>query len=167
MPRRSHSSCNARASLPSTPTVTASSVDGRVALAYAKARRVGLWIFDTSTIAWLRAGSTCGGGVNVLQVVDLANISQPRLAQSYPLSGPQGLGVDGQQLFVCDADGLRVFDTSQTPRLTQRQFFPVKVVDVIPNGGTLLAIGADGLYQYDYRGAQLKQLSFLPVTPQL
>ncbi len=60
MPRRSHSSCSLRASSPSTPTVIASSVEGRVARAYAIARMVGLWIFETSTIAWLRAGSMAG-----------------------------------------------------------------------------------------------------------
>lgn len=113
----------------------------------------------------LRTGGRCGGGPNQLQVIDLTTLSQPRLARSYPLSGPQGLGVDGQQLFVCDSDGLRVFDTSRAPQLTQQQFFPVQVSDVIPNGGTLLAIGAAGLYQYRYSGGTLQQLSLLPVTP--
>lgn len=114
----------------------------------------------------LRSGRSCGGGVNQLQVIDLTNLSQPRLAQSYPMLGPQGLGVDGNQLFVCDIDGLKVFDTSQAPVLTQKQFFPIQVVDVIPDNGTLLAIGAAGLYQYSYTGTTLQQLSLLPITPQ-
>ncbi|SHL78837.1 LVIVD repeat-containing protein [Hymenobacter psychrotolerans] len=114
----------------------------------------------------LRSGRSCGGGVNQLQVIDLTNLSQPRLAQTYPMLGPQGLGVDGNQLFVCDIDGLKVFDTSQAPVLTQKQFFPIQVVDVIPDNGTLLAIGAAGLYQYSYTGATLQQLSLLPITPQ-
>ena len=113
----------------------------------------------------LRNGRNCGGGANQLQVIDLNNMSQPRLAQTYPMSGPQGLGVDGNQLFVCDSDGLKVFDTSQAPVLTQQQFFPVQVVDVIPDGGTLMAIGSAGLYQYSYSGTTLQQLSLLPITP--
>ena len=58
IPRRSHSACSARVSSGSTLTVTASSVEGRIARAYATARIVGLWIFETSTIAWVRDGST-------------------------------------------------------------------------------------------------------------
>ncbi|WP_375417620.1 LVIVD repeat-containing protein [uncultured Hymenobacter sp.] len=101
---------------------------------------------DRYAYVTLRNGRACGGGPNELQVIDLTTLSQPRLARSYPLTGPQGLGVDGNRLFVCDANGLKVFDTSQAPLLTPQQSFPVKVVDVIPDGGTLLAIGAEGLY---------------------
>ncbi|MBO0356418.1 hypothetical protein J0X19_00535 [Hymenobacter sp. BT186] len=122
---------------------------------------------DRYAYVTLRSGQACGGGPNQLQVIDLTNLSQPRLARTYPMTGPQGLGVDGNHLFICDKDGLKVFDTSQAPTLTQRQFFPVKVFDVIPDGGVLLAIGTEGLYQYSYTGTTLQQLSLLPITPQL
>ncbi|WP_159451952.1 LVIVD repeat-containing protein [Hymenobacter roseosalivarius] len=116
----------------------------------------------------LRTGPMfCRGGgmqVNELQVIDLTNLSNPKLARTYPMTGPQGLGVDKNQLFVCDSDGLKTFDTSQAPLLTQKQHYKVAVTDVIPNDGTLLAIGSNGLYQYSYAGAQLQQLSFLPIT---
>lgn len=120
---------------------------------------------DRYAYVTLRNGRSCGGGPNQLQVIDLTTLSQPRLARTYSMTGPQGLGVDGTQLFVCDLDGLKVFDTSQAPLLTQTQSFPIKVVDVIPDAGTLMAIGADGLYQYSYTGASLKQLSLLPIKP--
>ncbi|WP_375437523.1 LVIVD repeat-containing protein [uncultured Hymenobacter sp.] len=120
---------------------------------------------DRYAYVTLRNGRNCGGGANQLQVIDLTTLSQPRLARTYPMSGPQGLGVDGTRLFVCDSDGLKIFDTSQAPVLTQTQSFPIKVVDVIPDAGTLMAIGTDGLYQYSYTGATLQQLSLLPITP--
>ena len=120
---------------------------------------------DRYAYVTLRNGRSCGGGPNQLQVIDLTDLSKPRLAQSYPMSGPQGLGVDGTQLFVCDSDGLKTFDTSQAPTLTLQQHFPVKVTDVIPNAGVLLAIGTEGLYQYSYDGTTLRQLSLLPITP--
>ncbi len=47
-----------RVSVSSTFTVSPVMVSGRVACAYATARSVGLCTLDTSTIAWLRAGST-------------------------------------------------------------------------------------------------------------
>ena len=113
----------------------------------------------------LRNGRFCGGGPNQLQVIDLTNLDQPRLAQTYPMTGPQGLGVDNGQLFVCDSDGLKTFSTQQAPQLTLQEHFQVKVTDVIPHAGILLAIGEDGLYQYRYTGTKLEQLSLLPITP--
>ncbi|QIL77039.1 LVIVD repeat-containing protein [Hymenobacter sp. HDW8] len=113
----------------------------------------------------LRSGpNTCRNGVNELQVIDLTTLSNPKLMRTYPMTGPQGLGVDNDQLFVCDSDGLKTFDTSQAPALTQKQHYKVAVTDVIPNNGTLLAIGPNGLHQYSYAGTELQQLSFLPIT---
>ena len=120
---------------------------------------------DRYAYVTLRSGQTCGGGPNQLQVIDLTNLSKPQLARTYSMSSPQGLGIDNNLLFVCDGDGLKIFDASQAPVLTQKQVFPIKVVDVIPDQGTLMAIGADGLYQYSYTGTQLRQLSLLPITP--
>jgi hypothetical protein len=120
---------------------------------------------DRYAYVTLRSGRFCGGGPNQLQVIDLTNLSKPTLARSYPMTGPQGLGVDANQLFVCDFDGLKTFDTSKAPLLTQKQHFKVSVTDVIPNDGNLLAIGPEGLYQYSYTGDQLQQLSLLPITP--
>jgi hypothetical protein len=113
----------------------------------------------------LRTGRTCGGGfANVLEVIDLTNLSQPRLARSYPMMGPQGLGVENNRLYVCD-DGLKVFDTSHTPAVTQVQKFTTALTDVIPNGDYLLAIGPGGLYQYRIGSTALQQVSMLPIIP--
>ncbi|OON69795.1 LVIVD repeat-containing protein [Hymenobacter sp. CRA2] len=112
----------------------------------------------------LRSGRPCGGGGNQLQVVDLQDLSQPRLAQSYPLQQPYGLGVDSARLFVCD-NGLKVFDKTQTPQLTQRDYFQIEAYDVIPYQGSVFVIGSAGLYQYRYLNHTLSLLSVLPVTP--
>ena len=113
----------------------------------------------------LRSGQTCGGGANVLQVIDLTNLSQPRLATSLPMVIPKGLGAEGNRLYVCD-DGLKVFDTSRTPALTQIQKFTTALTDVIPNGNYLLAVGPGGLYQYQIGStAALQQVSVLPIVP--
>ncbi|RAK64089.1 hypothetical protein [Hymenobacter edaphi] len=113
----------------------------------------------------LRDGRTCGGGPNQLQVIDLANLRAPRLAQAYPMQHPLGLGVDSTLLFVCDKDQLKVFSTATAPVLPAPQTFDVNVFDVIPHRGLLLAIGPGGLYQYRYRGGRLSQLSHLPIRP--
>ena len=54
----SHLCTSSRVSASSTLTVIASSSSGRVARAYASARIVGRCSLDTSTMAWLRLGST-------------------------------------------------------------------------------------------------------------
>ncbi|RSK32443.1 LVIVD repeat-containing protein [Hymenobacter metallilatus] len=113
----------------------------------------------------LRDGRTCGGGPNQLQVVDLTNLRSPRLAQTYPMQHPLGLGVDSTLLFVCDKDQLKVFDTRQSPVLPAPQVFPLTVSDVIPHRGLLLAIGPGGLYQYRYRNGKLSPLSTLRISP--
>jgi hypothetical protein len=112
----------------------------------------------------LRSGQVCGGGTNVLEVIDLTNLSQPRLTRSYPMASPRGLGVENSRLYVCD-DGLKVFDTSQTPALTQVQKFATTLTDVIPNGNYLLAVGPGGLYQYAIGSTALQQVSVLPIVP--
>jgi hypothetical protein len=112
----------------------------------------------------LRSGQTCGGGTNVLDVIDLTNLSQPRLATSLPMVSPRGLGAENSRLYVCD-DGLKVFDTSRSPALTQVQKFATSLTDVIPNGNYLLAVGPGGLYQYAIGSTALQQVSMLPIVP--
>ena len=115
----------------------------------------------------LRTGRTCGGGLtNQLEVIDLSNLSQPKLARSYPLTNPGGLGAENNRLYVCD-DGLKTFDTSQAPVLTPLQHFATTITDVIPNGDYLLAIGPGGLYQYRVAGQDLQRVSMLPIAPTL
>ncbi|MFD2787488.1 LVIVD repeat-containing protein [Hymenobacter rubripertinctus] len=120
---------------------------------------------DRYAYVTLRDGRSCGGGSNQLQVVDLTNLAAPRLAQTYPMTHPMGLGVDSTLLFVCDQNQLKVFDNRMAPVLPEPEVFPVNVSDVIPHRGLLLAIGPDGLYQYRYRKGQLTALSKLAVSP--
>lgn len=118
----------------------------------------------------LRNDGPCARGLNQLDVVDLANLSRPVLAKSYPLSQPYGLGADSSLVFVCDK-GIKVFDARNSPALVQVQSFSLAATDVIARKGVLLVTGADGLYQYRYTAAAaagtgtLQQLSRIPVTP--
>ncbi len=112
----------------------------------------------------LRGGQPCGGGNNVLEVIDLTNLRQPRLVASYNMVGPRGLGVEGGKLYVCD-DGLKVFDITRTHSVTQVQKFATDHTDVIPNGNYLLAVGPGGLYQYAIGSTALQQISVLPIVP--
>ncbi|WP_420150610.1 LVIVD repeat-containing protein [Spirosoma sp.] len=117
----------------------------------------------------LRSGTTCRNtAVNSLDVVDISNLSSPKLLRSYPMKNPHGLGVDGTFLFVGEGDyGLRVMDISDPTNVREVQYFDsTRTYDVIPLQKRLIVTGPDGIYQYSYADLkQLKLLSKIPVQP--
>ena len=115
----------------------------------------------------LRGGTTCRNSLaNSLDVVDISNLSLPKLVKSYPMTGPYGLGVDGNRLFVCEGSGgLKVFDNSNPLDLKLiEEIKDVQTYDVIPKNKTLIVTGKDGIFQYSYQdGKTLKLLSQMKV----
>lgn len=114
----------------------------------------------------LRSGTQCGGWSNQLDVVDISNIQQPALVESYNLTNPHGLGIDNGTLFICDgSDGLKVYNADDPRAIDENMiahFQEINTYDVIPLGEVLLMIGNDGLYQYDYSDpAQIRMLSVI------
>lgn len=115
----------------------------------------------------LRNGSTCGGFTNQLDVIDISNLSSPRLLKSYPMQNPHGLGVDFPNLFICEGKfGLKSFDASSALDIKLlAQLTGQDAYDVIPLNKTLLMVGQDGLYQFDYTNpALLRQVSKISVN---
>ncbi len=117
----------------------------------------------------LRTGTFCGGGDNLLEVIDISSIENPYLVKSYPMFNPHGLGIDENLLFICDGDaGLKVYDKTDPMAIITNQIahFPdFNTFDVIPMNGVLMLIGADGIYQYDYSNPEeLTLLSHLPIV---
>jgi hypothetical protein len=111
----------------------------------------------------LRSGTTCRGNTsfNSLDVIDVSNLSSPKVLKSYPMKNPHGLGIDGNLLFVCEGDfGLKVLDATDPLNIKQIQFLEgVRTYDVIPRQNVLIVTGKDGIYQYSY--ADPKALKFL------
>jgi hypothetical protein len=102
--------------------------------------------------------SWCGRSTNELQIIDISNINYPNLKASYPLYGPQGLGIDNKTLFICDA-GLKVYDVTNVMNVKLKHNFNISATDVIPYHGNLLVIGNDGFYQYKYQNDTITFLS--------
>ena len=117
----------------------------------------------------LKGGNACGSNVNRLDVLNLTpDYKTITLIQSYPMNGPNGLGIDGDILFICDGDaGLKVYNAADKLHIDDNMIarFPnINTYDVIPVGGYLFMIGDDGFYQYDYSDLQdIRQISFIPV----
>ncbi len=116
----------------------------------------------------LKGGSTCRGGtLNQLDVVQMSNsYSKFTLLKSYPMFGPQGLGIDDDLLFLCDGDaGLKIYNAADPLSITQIAIFPsINAYDVIPMNDYLFMIGEKGFTLYDYSNIQnIKQIGFIPV----
>jgi hypothetical protein len=118
----------------------------------------------------LKGGSTCRGGtLNQLDVIRMSNsYSKFELLKSYPMYGPQGLGIDDDLLFICDGDaGLKIFDAADPLTISQHPVaaFPsINAYDVIPTNNYLFMIGEEGFLLYDYTNIQnIKQIGFIPV----
>jgi len=121
----------------------------------------GDWAYVT-----IRGGNMCGQNFSVLNVIDISNPAAPVQKASYNMKEPYGLGIDGNRLFVCD-QGLMVFDATNPVLVGTKQikhFTAIHGFDVIPYKGTLMLIGKDGLYQYDYSDINnIKELSSIKV----
>ena len=111
--------------------------------------------------------SRCGGAVsNQLDVIDVSNPASPILKKVYQMDSPYGLGIDNKKLFICEGKGgLKTFDATNIMDIKQLQHFKdMNAYDVIPLNNTLMMIGKDGLYQYDYSNPNsLKLLSKISV----
>ena len=109
----------------------------------------------------LKGGNFCGTTESGLYIVDVSNLQNPELKVIYPMSGPNGLGIKGDLLFVCDgSEGLKVFDKSESPNLTLINHFEnIEAYDVIPLQTSLLMIGEGTLRQYVYLDDDIKLLS--------
>lgn len=124
-------------------------------------------VHDNIAYVTLRGGTACGGFTNQLDVVDITNLTNPRLLKSYPMQNPQGLGVDFPNLFICEGKyGLKSLDATSSLDIRQLEHLTGQnAYDVIPLHKTLLMIGQDGLYQFDYSNpARLRQISKIPVS---
>lgn len=100
----------------------------------------------------LRGGNSCGQLESVLEVIDISDKTNPVLAARHELENPYGLGIKENMLFVCDGTaGLKLFNKSNPLDIEQlRTINNIQSKDVIPLQNSLLMIGGDVLYQYEY-----------------
>jgi hypothetical protein len=119
----------------------------------------------------LKAGTTCRGGtLNQLDVIRMSSdYLNFQLLKSYPMYGPQGLGIDGDLLFLCDGNaGLKIFNAADPLTISQHliaSFPSINAYDVIPMNNYLFMIGEKGFMLCDYSNIlNIKQIGFIPVV---
>ena len=125
---------------------------------------------DEIAYVTLRGGTGCRTGfTNQLDVIDISDLTNPKLITSYPMTNPHGLGIDQGILFICEGNaGLKIFDASDINKITDNllaYFGEIHAFDVIPYRDNLLMVGEDGLYQYDYSDPEnIEFLSMIPIV---
>lgn len=97
----------------------------------------------------LRSGNNCGQVDDELQIIDLANILDPQIVASYPLTSPKGLALNGDILYVCDA-GIKVFDVSDVTNIREINHIPnIPANDIIYYNNQILVTAETGFYQFN------------------
>jgi hypothetical protein len=105
----------------------------------------------------LRDGNECQNFINQLDVVDVSDLTRPRLLKTHPMHNPHGLSKSGDALLICENNqGLKIFDASDWNTIGQRQLSHVsgfRAYDVITIDAQQLAIviGENGLRQFDIK----------------
>ena len=76
------------------------------------------------------------------------------MVESFEMKHPYGVGVDGNTVFVCDGeDGLKVFNDENPANIGNslvKRYKNIEAIDIIPMNGIAMAIGENGIFQYDY-----------------
>ncbi len=103
---------------------------------------------DTHAFVTLHSNTNCGNDINVLEVYDVTDVTNPILLNSRNLTFPKGLGLYGNFLFVCD-DEIKVFDVTNPEESKLVTSIKRSAFDVIIRNDLLIAIGESGLYQYE------------------
>ncbi|HPX06679.1 MAG TPA: hypothetical protein PLC17_12135, partial [Tenuifilaceae bacterium] len=111
----------------------------------------------------LRSNDGWWSSRNELQIYNISNPNSPSLLKTYPMDGPQGLGISGNKLFVCD-NGLKVFSITDGIYLNLTKYFSIDAIDVIPQEQHLYVIASNGLYQYEYSNDNITEISRLILT---
>ncbi len=83
--------------------------------------------------ATLRSGRNCGIGNNMLEIINIADLTSPQLIASYPMTSPYGLGLLGNYLFVGEKDnGMRWFNISDVENVLELGYYPdIHAIDFI------------------------------------
>ena len=102
----------------------------------------------------LRSGTACGTtDLEQLDVLNIEDINNPYLIDSYELNHPHGLALDSPNdlLFVCDGEyGMNIYNVSNIERLLFLKNKSGDSYDVIAAYSRLHVIGDGGLIQYEY-----------------
>ncbi len=98
----------------------------------------------------IRGGNLCGSIEDQINVIDVSDISNPVEHSTYFLSSPYGLGVRNQTLYVCNDEGIHVFDVQNPTEILLINSYDANIKDVIALDSHLIGVGENVIYQFNY-----------------
>lgn len=83
----------------------------------------------------------------------------------YNLNKPKGLGLLGNNLFVCD-NLLRWYDATNPGNLISKKNYTITAHDIIPLDSSLILVGADGITQLGFVNDSIWHMSKIQTNAQ-
>jgi len=116
-----------------------------------------VFVKDNIAYVTLRDGTACTGTSNQMDLVDISDIENPSLLQTFQMDHPHGLSIRGNDLYLCEGkNGLKVFDITEPMELDQNllarneDFEAIDVISLPNSRQTAIVIGEDGFYQFEF-----------------
>lgn len=113
----------------------------------------------THSFVTLHSNNTCGNNINVLEVYDTSNATNPTLLHTRNLTSPKGLGLYNNFLFVCD-DVIKIFDISTPENPILVHIIDKFCYDVIIKDNDLFTIGINGMNRYLLNPSAITNIQF-------
>jgi hypothetical protein len=107
----------------------------------------------------------CWGSINQLITYDISNLFNPITMSVYNLNKPKGLGLLGNNLFVCD-NLLRWYDATNPSNLVSKKNYTITAHDIIPLDSSLILVGADGITQLGFVNDSIWHMSKIQTNAQ-
>lgn len=113
-----------------------------------------VFVRGTTAYVTLSEGTACQNFTNQLDVIDISDITDPKLIKSYDMYKPKGLSLYENTLIVCEEKaGLKIFDAEDKLAIGDNKLSSIQgytFIEVIHLSPTeIMAIGPDGIFQYD------------------
>jgi hypothetical protein len=126
-------------------------------------------VSDDIAFVTLNSGGNCWNnrsGVNRLEIIDVANPSEPKLIKTLDMWEPTGLGVDDNKLFICDGEaGLKSFEIIKKNEEGVAEIklklissnTEIDCYDVIAHQKNLIVSNRDEIRQFDYGSSPMEE----------
>ena len=113
----------------------------------------------THSFVTLSSNRTCGNNINLLQVYNTENPSNPIKIHERNLTNPKGLALYNNYLIVCD-DDLKIFNIANPANPVLVKAIAKSCFDVIIRGNDMYAVGTNGVYRYVLDNANITNVVF-------
>lgn len=107
----------------------------------------------TIAFSTLRSTRCRFGNTDQLDVIDFSDIENPRVVMTYTSAEPLGLGIRGEFLFLCENEGLSMYNISDPTNLElmdEISFDGAIAIDVIPADQYLVVTTNRGIYNVQF-----------------